>query len=270
VSAIACSIVVLILAFLVRESASALVDVGPLRLLTDPGWHPSSEPGEFSLAPMLIATLVTTLGATSVAVVVGVLAAVFCRFYAPPALARPFRALVQVMAGIPSVVYGFWGLETLVPLVRELAPPGPSLLSGILVLAMMIVPTIALLSLATLEAVPPALVYGAAALGLSRWATLRGVVLPETRAGLGVAVVLGAMRAIGETMAVVMVCGNVARVPTSLLDPARTLTANIALELGYATHAHRSALFASGLLLTAIVLALVVAQERLSRRARRA
>ena len=171
---------------------------------------------------------------------------------------------VQLLAGIPSVVYGFWGLVTLVPLVRELAPPGPSLFAGVLVLALMIVPTITLLSLAALERVPENLFQGAAALRLSRWATLRAVVLPSARAGLSTAVLLGTLRAVGETMAVLMVCGNVARTPTSVFDPVRTLTANIALELGYATSEHRSVLFVSGLALMLMVAALVWAQSRLT------
>jgi len=268
-SATAGSLVLLILLFLVRESVEGLTRVGPARFLSDPGWHPDQgAESEFSLVPMAVATLATTLGAVAIAGPVGVLAAVFCRFYAPPPLARAFRGLVELMAGIPSVVYGFWGLVTLVPLVRRLAPPGPSLLAGILVLAMMIVPTVALLSHAALKHVPAGHLEGAAALGLSRWTTIVRVVFPSASAGLGVAVVLGTMRAIGETMAVLMVCGNITRVPSSVFDPVRTLTANIALELGYATREHRAVLFVSGLALMALILLLVLVQERLQRRAR--
>ncbi len=260
------SIVVLIVAFLVAESLPGLARVGPARFVTDPSWHPNADPASFALVPMIVASLATTAGAILVAAPVGVLAAVFCRFHAPPRVAQVFRGLVELLAGIPSVVYGFWGLVTLVPLVAKLEPPGASLLSGVLVLALMIVPTVTLLAVAALENVPRAHVLGAAALGLSRWTTIRGVVLPWARSGLGIAIVLGTLRAIGETMAVLMVCGNVARVPSSLFDPVRTLTANIALELGYATREHRSVLFVSGLALMAIVVALVGVQGRLARR----
>ena len=139
------------------------------------------------------------------------------------------------------------------------------MLAGVLILTIMIVPTVALLADAALEAIPLSQLEGAAALGLSRLTTLRDVVFPAARAGLGIAVVLGTMRAIGETMAVLMVCGNVVRMPDSVFAPVRTLTANIALELGYATAEHRSVLFVSGVMLMLIVLALVAVQERLRR-----
>lgn len=267
-SALAASLVLLIAFFLLRESGPGLARVGAGRFLSDPGWHPTAEPGEFNLVAMGVATLATTLGAILLAGPLGILCAVWMRFYAPAALARLARALIQVAAGVPSVVYGFWGLVTLVPLVGALAPPGPSLLSGILVLAMMIVPTVALLAGAALERVPTDQLQGAAALDLSRWTTVRRVVLPATAPGLGVAVVLATMRAVGETMAVLMVCGNVTALPRSLFDPVRTLTANIALELGYATTEHRSVLFVSGLALMLLVAALVYVQDRLSRRVR--
>ncbi len=268
-SATAGSLVLLILCFLVLESVEGITRVGAGRFLNDPGWHPSQgAESEFSLVPMIAATIASTIGAILLAGPVGVLAAVFCRFYAPPKLARAFRSIVELLAGIPSVVYGFWGLVTLVPLVRELAPPGASLLAGILVLAMMIVPTVALLAFAALKNVPPGHLEGATALGLSRWTTIVKVVFPSAASGLGVAIVLGTMRAIGETMAVLMVCGNITKVPSSLFDPVRTLTANIALELGYATQEHRAVLFVSGLALMIMIVLLVFVQERLQRRAR--
>lgn len=268
-SATAGSLVLLILCFLVLESVEGITRVGAGRFLNDPGWHPNQgAESEFSLVPMIAATIASTIGAILLAGPVGVLAAVFCRFYAPPKLARAFRSIVELLAGIPSVVYGFWGLVTLVPLVRELAPPGASLLAGILVLAMMIVPTVALLAFAALKNVPPGHLEGATALGLSRWTTIVKVVFPSAASGLGVAIVLGTMRAIGETMAVLMVCGNITKVPSSLFDPVRTLTANIALELGYATQEHRAVLFVSGLALMIMIVLLVFVQERLQRRAR--
>src|SRR5262249_37566017 len=215
--------------------------------------------------PMLWGSLFAMTGAVLVATPLGVLSAVFCHYYAPPAIARMYRRLIELLAGIPSVVYGFWGLVSLVPLIASVQPPGASLLAGVATLAIMILPTIALMADGALAGVPGHYLQGAAALGLSRWATVRGVVFPAARSGLFTGVILETGRAIGETMAVLMVCGNVVQTPHSLFDPIRTLPANTALELSYATGAHRSALFVSGLLLTAAIIALVLAAEVVSR-----
>lgn len=271
-AALTASILVLIVWFLVVESRAGLAQVGLLRFFTDSDWLPrdGGTDGSFALAPMLYASLVTTAGALLLAGPLGILSAVFAVYFAPPLVGSVTRRVVEVLAGVPSVVFGFWGLVTLVPIVRSIHPPGPSLMSGIIILALMIVPTVSLLAQATFTAVPQEHLEGAAALGLSRTTTLLQVVLPSTRAGLGVALLLGTTRAIGETMAVLMVCGNVPKLSASLFRPARTLTANIALELGYATDAHRSILFVSGLLLMSAVLVLVLTQSRLKRRMERA
>lgn len=159
----------------------------------------------------------------------------------------------MLLAGIPSVVYGLWGLTVLVPLVSQWEPPGASLISAMLILALMILPTVALTSEAALAAVSHANLQGASALGLSRKGIVLGVALPSARKGIQTGVILATMRALGETMAVLMVAGNVVQTPTSLFDPVRMLTANIALEMPYAMGEHRAALFASGLLLMLIV-----------------
>lgn len=266
-AAIAGAIVLLILAFLVVESVPAIRSVGFARFFTDPSWHPAggAEQGRFNLAPMIVGTLAVTVGAVVIAAPMGVASALFCRFYAPPAVSVVYRRLVELLAGIPSVVYGFWGLVVLAPLIRQLQPPGQSLLAGILILSIMILPTVALLAESSLRGVPRAYLQGAAALGLSRWATIRGVVVPAARGGIFTAVLLGTGRAVGETMAVLMVMGNIVQVPESLFDPVRALTANIALELGYAMDEHRSALFFSGLILMTLVVGLVAAGEWLER-----
>lgn len=252
-------VVLLIAGFLLIEALPAFRQVGVVRFFTDPHWHPTE--GTFNLAPMLVGTLAVTLGAVLLATPVALLSAIFVHFYAPAALAVWYRRLVTLLAGVPSVVYGFWGLVNVVPWIAWLRPPGPSLLAGILILALMILPTIAMLADAALAAVPRAYLQGAAALGLSRWATVRGVALPAARSGLVVAVLLGTGRAMGETMAVLMVCGNVVRMPASLFDPVRTLTANIALEMGYAFGTHRAALFVSGLVLLLLVVLITVLVE---------
>ncbi len=262
-AAVAGAVVLLIAAFLVAESLPALRHIGIGAFVTDRDWHPAE--GMYNLTPMLWGTLLVTAGAVLLAAPLGVLSAVFCRFYAPPFVAGLYRRLIELLAGIPSVVYGFWGLVSLCPLIGQLHPPGPSLLAGILILALMILPTIALTADAALGAVPRAYLHGAAALGLSRWATVRGVALPAAKSGLFTGVILATGRALGETMAVLMVCGNVVQTPTGLFDPLRTLTANIALEMAFALGDHRSALFVSGLLLLAVIGLLAAAAEVVSR-----
>lgn len=265
-AAVAGTVVVLVSGFLVVESRSAFSNVGFARFFTDASWHPGSgaADGLFNLTPMLVGTLLTMCGAVLLATPIGILSALFTQYYAPPVVAHAYRRLVELLAGIPSVVYGFWGLVTIVPLIGRLQPPGPSLLAGIFILALMILPTIALMADASLANVPREIMHGAAALGLTRWGIARRVALPAARGGLLTGVILQTGRAIGETMAILMVCGNVVKIPGSFFDPIRTLTANMALEMAYAMGDHRAALFVSGLLLMAMVVALVAAAEWIS------
>ncbi len=263
IAVIAGTIVILIVTFLIVEALPVLRHVGVLRFFTDPSWHPAE--GFYNLTPMLWGTLFAMAGSVLIATPLGILSAVFCQYYAPTRLARPYRRLIELLAGIPSVVYGFWGLVVLVPLIGEIHPPGPSLLAGILVLTIMILPTIALMADASLANVPQQYVRGAAALGLPRWAMIRGVVFPAAKSGLFTGVILETGRAIGETMAILMVCGNVVQTPSNLFDPIRTLTANIALEMAYALGNHRAALFMSGLVLMALIIALTISAEWISR-----
>jgi phosphate transport system permease protein len=263
-AAVAGAIVVLIVLFLVVEALPVLQAVGVGRFVTDASWHPTS--GRYNLAPMLAGTLLAMAGSVAIATPLGILSAIFRHYYAPPALAAAYRRLIELLAGIPSVVYGFWGLVVLVPLLGRIHPPGPSLLAAVLILSVMIFPTVALMADASLGGVPPQYVRGAAALGLSRWGTVRSVVLPAARSGLLTGTILAGGRAIGETMAVLMVSGNVVQLPDSAFDPVRTLTANIALEMAYAMGNHRSALFVSGLLLMLVVVALTALAECVTRR----
>ena len=166
---------------------------------------------------------------------------------------------------MPSVVFGFWGLLVLVPWIARLAPPGASVLAGMLVLALMILPLVALTADAALAQVPQQYLRGAAAMGLSRWGTIRKITLPVAMPGILSGVVLQTGRALGETMAVLMVSGNVVQVPSSWFQPVRTLTANIALEMSYAVDQHRTALFVSGLLLLILTIVLVVIADRFRR-----
>jgi phosphate transport system permease protein len=262
-AAVAGSIVMFIMTFLILEALPALQHIGLVRFFTDSSWHPAE--GLYNLAPMLWGTLFAMAGSMLIATPLGILSAVFCHYYAPTALAGLYRRLIELLAGIPSVVYGFWGLAVLVPLIGDIHPPGPSLLAGILILTIMILPTIALMADASLTHVPQRYVSGAAALGLPRWAIIQGVVFPVVKSGLFTGVIMGTGRAIGETMAILMVCGNVVQTPSSLFDPIRTLTANIALEMAYALGNHRAALFVSGLVLMVMIAALIASVEWISR-----
>ncbi|MUG94349.1 phosphate ABC transporter permease subunit PstC [Scytonema sp. UIC 10036] len=261
-TAIAGAIALLIIIFLILESLPVLYHVGLTRFFTDSSWNPTA--GLYNLLPMLLGTLLAMIGSVLIATPIGILSAVFCQFYAPSAVAKLYRRLIELLAGIPSVVYGFWGLVVLVPAIGRIHPPGPSLIAGITILTVMILPTIALVADASLAKVPTSYLQGATALGLTRWTTIYRVVFPAAKSGLFTGLILETGRAIGETMAILMVCGNVVQVPKSLFDPMRTLTANIALEMAYATGDHRSALFVSGLVLMGAIVLLVAVAEVIS------
>ena len=232
-------------------------------------WAPSA--GRYGLLALAAATAAVALGALTLAAPAGVAAAVFVHAYAPRPLAVACRRALELLAGIPSVVYGFWGLVTLVPLVAKLGGgAGACLLTATLVLALMVLPTVALLSEAALAAVASDQPRGGAALGLGRWATLRRVVLPAAGPGVASAVLLAGLRAVGETMAVLMVAGNTIALPGDPFAPVRVLTGHIALEMGYAAGDHRAALFFCGAVLLTLVAAGVLAADLLERGRRKA
>lgn len=253
-------LVLLIAAFLLRESWSALIDGHWRSFIDSDGWFPSS--GEFNLWPMLAATVLAMLGALFLAIPVGLASALFIAFIAPVRMANGYRRLIVLLAGIPSVVYGLWGLTVLVPIITQWQPPGASLLAAILILALMILPTIVLTSDAALTAVPTEWLQGGHALGMTRKGVLLNIALPAAQSGVLSGILLAATRALGETMAVLMVAGNVVQIPHSLFDPVRVLTANMALEMAYATGSHRASLFVSGLLLLILVSLLVWVAHR--------
>lgn len=258
-AAVSAAVVFLVIGFLGYESWSAISEVGISRFFSDLSWHPLSD--QFNLVPMIAATGLTTMGALMLAGPLGVASAVFCQFYAPATVAIVYRRLIELLAGIPSVVFGLWGLVVLVPLIASLGGSGQSLLTATLVLGLMVLPTVALTSQVALRAVPPELTAGGAALGLGRLALVWRIAIPAARQGIGVGLLLAWSRAMGETMAVLMVAGNVVELPRSIVEPVRTLTANIALEMGYATSAHRSVLFLCGLILMGVVTGAVLLAE---------
>lgn len=251
---LASSIVTLIVVFVMREASSAVSEIGIRRFFTDAAWRPASETEPlFGIVPMLAGSLLVTFGAVIVSGVPGILSALFICFYSPPWLASIYRRTIELLAGIPSVVFGFWGLVVLVPVINRWHPPGQSLLAGILILSLMILPTVALTSEAAMRSVPHSYSLAASALGLGRWALIWNITLPAARRGIVAGFLLSAARAIGETMAVVMVCGNIVQIPSSVFDPIRTVTANIAMEMGDAQAEHRSALFLTGAVLMIVV-----------------
>jgi len=208
-----------------------------------------------------------TLGAAVIGVVFSLGLAIVLTQFSPPGLSAAMKPVIELLAGIPSVVYGFVGVVTLVPLIRRsLGGPGLSVLAASIVLGVMILPTITSIAIDALQAVPRSYLEGSIALGATRWQTVTMVLLRAARSGIVAAVILGMGRAIGETMAVIMVAGNALALPHSPLDPVRTLTSNIALEMGYASGDHRQALFATGVTLFAIITLLNTAALAVSRR----
>jgi len=265
-AALCAGVIVLIVAFIAAEAWPALRDIGVGRLFGDASWHPTSD--RYNLVPMLVATLAVTAGSVLVTAPLGIGSAIFLRFYAPRGVAAVYRRVIELLAGVPSVVYGLWGMTVLVPLIAAVSPlgQGQSVLAGVAVLSLMTLPMVALTSDAALGAVPRAYLRGAAALGLSRRAIAWRVALPAASRGVFTGVLLQTARALGETMAVLMVCGNVVQLPHSIFAPVRVLTANIALEMGYADDDHRAVLFVSGMLLLIIVALLVLLAEWFDRR----
>ena len=253
---VASSILALITLFLISESWPFLSDVGVLRLLSDEEWAPKGD--VFGLAPMLVSSVLLTIGALLLTTPFSIGFAVYCSFYSRKRIAAGLLRLVDISAGIPTVIYGFWGLVVVVPIINSIAPPGASILAGILVLSLMIFPTITVITQAAIEAVPKTYIYASTALGVGRAATIRHIVFRQARAGVLAAMTLGAARAIGETIVVLMVCGNVVQMPSSFFDPVRTLTANIALEMQYAMGLHQAALYATGLTVLMVVALLVL------------
>jgi phosphate transport system permease protein len=247
--------IVFIGVFVAQAGIPFMFEHGFWSFLAGTSWQPHLE--QFGILPMIAGSLAVTACALAFGAPLGLATAAYLAEFAPRRLAAPVRQSIQLLAGIPSVVYGFYGMVTLVPLIRRLGPgPGFSVLAGGAILAVMVLPTLVTLGEDAIKAVPPEYREGSLALGATRWQTMVLVLLPAARSGLMAAVVLAMGRAVGETMAMIMVTGNVARFPGSLLAPVRTLTANVALEMGYAHGTHRGALFATGMVLFVFVMGL--------------
>lgn len=250
-----------IIFFLIYESAMVLNTTTVSQYLFDQGWYPAE--GQFLLLPMIIGSVLIALGAMLISIPTGILTAILLHFYAPRFFAGLLQRIIELLGGIPSVVFGFWGIVVIVPLLSAMQAPGTSLLAGIIVLSIIVVPGMTLFACTALQQIDQMHIQNAIALGLTRFSIIRHIIIPQARQGLLTGMILQSGRAVGETLAVLMVCGNVVQIPGSIFDPVRTLTSNIALEMAYATDTHRSALFLSGLLLMMVVLVLVLVAEKI-------
>ncbi|HAT4314591.1 TPA: phosphate ABC transporter permease subunit PstC [Clostridium perfringens] len=227
-------------------------------------WIPSAN--KYGILPMIVASLGATIGALLIGVPVGILTSIFIAEIAPKKIAKIMSGSVELLAGIPSVLYGVFGLAIIVPTIQEAfnLPKGQSLLAVIIVLAIMMLPTVITVSETAIRAVPNAYKEGSLALGASKTETIFKVIVPAAKSGIMTGVVLGIGRAIGETMAVILVAGNTPVIPSSIMDSVRPLTTNIALEMGYAFGTHQEMLFATGVVLFTFILILNLVLSKLS------
>ena len=261
--------VLLICLFLFASGIPAIGKIGPLEFLFGTEWRPSND--IYGIFPMIVASIYVTGGAILVGVPVALFTSVFMARYCPKKIYRPLKSGIDLMAGVPSIVYGFFGLILMVPLIRQVfGGTGTSWLAASLLLAIMILPTIIGPTESALRSVPESYYEGSLALGATKERSIFFVILPAAKSGILAAVVLGIGRAIGETMAVIMVAGNQARMPQGLLKGLRTLTANIVTEMGYATGLHREALIATGVVLFVFILIINLCLSLLNRRAENA
>jgi phosphate transport system permease protein len=261
----ALSVLALITVFIFVKGTPIISKVGLFQFLFGMEWAPTK--GLFGIFPMIVGSVSVTLGAVILGVPVAICCSIFLAEFAPAALSNIVRPAIQLLAAIPSVVYGFWGLLFIVPAIRTyLGGPGLSILAGSVILAIMILPTVISITEVSLLALPRQYKEGSFALGLTHWQTIHSLLLPAAKSGIVAAIILGIGRAIGETMAVIMILGNAVALPQSILDPVRTLTTNIGIEMGYAAGEHQQALFATGIVLLVIIMILNAAAQYIVRR----
>ena len=245
--------VALICIFLFANGIPAMTKVGFFDFIFGQKWKPSNE--VFGIFPMIIGSIYITAGAVIIGVPIGILTAVYLARFCPEKLYKIIKPAVDLLAGIPSVVYGFFGLCVIVPFVRNnIGGDGNSILTASILLGFMILPTIINVSESSIRAVPEKYYQGALALGATHERSVFCTVVPAAKSGIMAGIVLGIGRAIGETMAVIMVAGNQARMPKGILEGIRTMTSNIVMEMGYATDLHREALIATGVVLFVFIL----------------
>ena len=262
--------VVLIGLFLFANGIPAMKEIGLLNFLTGAKWKPGND--IYGILPMILGSIYITAGAVVIGVPIGLLTAIFMAFYCPKKLYGLLKPCTELLAGIPSIVYGFFGMVVIVPCIRTVAAlfgadiSGSSILAASVLLGIMILPTVIGVSEAALRAVPSAYYEGAVAMGARHERAIFTVMLPAAKSGVLAGVVLGIGRAIGETMAVIMVAGNQPRLTGNMLKGIRTMTANIVIEMGYATGLHREALIATGVVLFVFILIINLTFSILKRR----
>lgn len=257
--------VALICIFLFTNGFSAIGKIGVADFLLGKQWKPLND--IYGIFPMIVGSIYVTAGAIIVGVPIGLLCAVFLAEFCPPVLYRIVKPAVDLLAGIPSVVYGFFALMVIVPIVQDLfGGSGKNMLTASLLLGLMILPTIIGVSESAIRAVPESYYEGALALGATRERSVFAAVLPAAKSGILAGIVLGIGRAIGETMAVIMVAGNQPVIPSGPLSGVRTMTANIVMEMGYATGLHREALIATAVVLFVFILIINLTFSLLKRR----
>lgn len=242
-------------------------DINIFQFLTGDVWKPGQD--IFGIGYMIVGSILATIGSILIVVPIAILTSVAICEFMPPKVASVFTFAIELLAGIPSVLYGLFGLGVLVPLIRQVSPTGSgqSLLAVLLVLAMMVLPTVIALTVSAIKSVPDSYRQASLSLGADKLQTTFKVVVPAAKSGIMAGVVLGIGRAIGETMAVTLVAGNVSGgIPTSIFDMIRPMTANIALEMGYASGYHQQLLFTTGLVLFIFIMILNIVAQRLSKR----
>lgn len=245
--------VALICIFLFANGIPAMKEIGFAEFLTGEKWKPGNN--KYGIFPMILGSIYVTGGALVIGVPIGILMSIFLAEFCPDKIYKVMKPIVDLLAGIPSIVYGFFGLVVLVPFIREhFKSNGQSILCAAILLGIMILPTIIGASEPAIRAVERSYYEGALALGATHERSVFTVVVPAAKSGIFASVILGVGRALGETMAVMMVVGNQPRVPDSFLKGVRTLTTNIVLEMGYATDLHREALIATGVVLFVFIL----------------
>ena len=261
--------VLLICVFLFANGIPAMGKIGVFSFLFGQEWSPSDTPAVFGIFPMILGSLYVTAGAILFGMPIGILTAVFMAKMCPKSIYRFIKPALDLLAGIPSIVYGFFGLMVIVPLMQDIfGGTGKSILTASILLGIMILPTIIGISESAIRAIPESYYEGALALGASHNRGVYFTVLPAAKSGVFASVVLGIGRAVGETMAVVMVAGNQTIMPSSALNGVRTLTANIVMEMGYAADLHREALIATGVVLFVFILIINLAFSLIKRRSK--
>ena len=259
--------VLLICLFLFINAVPTIAEIGPVKFLLGTKWKPSQD--IYGILPMILASIYVTGLSILFGVPLGLLTAVFMAFFCPKRLYKVMKPCVELLAGIPSIVYGFFGLMVIVPFMQTVfGGSGKSMLTASVLLALMILPTIITVSENSLRSVDPALMSGALSLGDTKETAVFRVIIPAASSGILSGVILGIGRSIGETMAVIMIAGNQATMPSSILKGVRTMTANIVLEMGYATDLHREALIATGAVLFVFILIINIAFSTLKRRSK--